>query len=62
MGLQWGDFNSKAHTFMVQRSSVDGQIDDAETEYSKDYVPLDPRLEELLLRWRSFSTYSKDAD
>jgi integrase len=60
LGLQWGDFDFEAHTFMVQRSSVGGRIDAAKTEYSKDYVPLDPRLEELLLRWRSFSTYSKD--
>jgi integrase len=47
---------------MVQRSSVGGRIDAAKTEYSNDCVPLEPRLEELLLRWRSFSTYSKDAD
>jgi integrase len=57
-----GDFDFEAHTFMVQRSSVGGRIDEAKTEYSKDYVPLDPRLEELLLRWRSFSTFSKDRD
>ena len=49
LGLQWGDFDFEAHTFMVQRSSVGGRIDAAKTEYSKDYVPLDPRLEELLL-------------
>ncbi len=62
LGLQWGDFNFEDHTFMVQRSSVSGRIDAAKTEYSKDYVPLDLRLEELLLRWRCFSTYSKDGD
>ena len=59
LGLQWGDFNFEDHTFLVQRSSVGGRIDEVKTEYSKDYVPLDPRLEELLLRWRSFSTFSK---
>jgi len=32
------------------------------TEYSKDYVPLDPRLQELLLRWRSFTNFSADED
>jgi integrase len=62
LGLRWGDFDFEAHTFMVQRSSVGGRIDAAKTESSKDYVPLDPRLEELLLRWRSFSTYSRDGD
>ena len=62
LGLQWGDFNFEDHTFMVQRSSVGGRIDAVKTEYSKDYVPLDLRLEKLLLLWRSFSTYSKDGD
>jgi integrase len=62
LGLQWGDFDFEAHTFMVQRSVVSGRVDAVKTEYSKDYVPLDPRLEGLLLRWRSFSTYSKDGD
>ena len=47
---------------MVQRSSPDGRINAANTEYSKDHVPLDPRLEKLLLWWRSFSTYSRDGD
>ncbi len=61
-GLQWGDFDLEKHTFLVQRSSVGGRIDEVKTEYSKDYVPLDLRLEELLLRWRSFSTYAKDTD
>jgi len=62
LGLQWGDFDFEAHTFMVQRSHVGGRVDAVKTEYSKDFVPLDPRLEELLLRWRSFSRYFKDED
>jgi integrase len=62
LGLQWGDFDFENHTFLVQRSSVGGRIDEVKTEYSKDYVPLDLRLEELLLRWRSFSTFAKDED
>jgi hypothetical protein len=47
---------------MVQRSVVCGRVDAVKTEYSKDYVPLDPRLEGLLLEWRTFSAYSSDAD
>jgi integrase len=62
LGLQWGDFDFEAHTFMVQRSVVCGRVDAVKTEYSKDYVPLDPRLEGLLLEWRTFSAYSSDAD
>ncbi len=49
LGLQWGDFDFEKHTFLVQRSSVGGRTDEVKTEYSKDYVPLDLRLEELLL-------------
>ena len=62
LGLQWGDFDFEAHTFMVQRSVVSGRVDAVKTEYSKDYVPLDPRLEGLLLEWRTFSAYSSDVD
>jgi integrase len=43
LGLRWGDFDFEAHTFMVQRL-VGGRVDAVKTEYSKDYVPLDPRL------------------
>jgi hypothetical protein len=57
-----GDFNFGAHTFLVQRSVVGGRLDEVKTEYSKDYVPLDPRLEELLLRWRSMTNFSADED
>jgi integrase len=36
LGLQWGDFDFEAHTFMVQRSSVvSGRVDAVKTEYSK---------------------------
>jgi integrase len=62
LGLQWGDFDFEAHTFMVQRSVVSGRVDAVKTEYSKDYVPLDPRLEGLLLEWRTFSAFPSDAD
>ncbi len=62
LGLQWGDFDFGKHTFMVQRSSVGGRVDDVKTEYSRDFVPLDLRLEELLLRWRGFSTFSESTD
>ena len=63
LGLQWGRlrFRSTHPSWFSAALSVDGSTR-AKTEYSKDYVPLDLRLEELLLRWRSFSTYSKDAD
>jgi len=53
LGLQRGDFNFEGRTVLVQRSVVGGRVDDVKTEYSKDEVPLDPRLADVLLRWRS---------
>jgi len=62
LGLQWGDFNFQNRTVLVQRSVVGGRVDEVKTEYSKDHVPLDPRLAEVLLNWRSISVFPKDTD
>ena len=35
---------------LVQRSMVHGRVGDVKTEYSRDSVPLDPALVEVLLR------------
>ena len=58
MPLQWGDFDFENRTLLIQRSIVHGREDDVKTEYSRDYVPLDPSLVEILLehKGRSFST------
>ena len=39
-----------------------GWVDEVKTEYSRDDVPLDPRLAEVLLAWRSLSCFSRDLD
>jgi integrase len=62
LGLRWGDFDFEKHTVLVQRSIVGGRVDDVKTEYSKDDVPLDSRLAEVLLQWRSASTFQQDSD
>jgi integrase len=62
LGLQWGDFNFQDRTVLVQRSVVGGRVDEVKTEYSKDHVPLDPRLAEVLLQWRSASICPGDTD
>ena len=62
LGLQWGDFNFEDRSVLVQRSVVGGRVDDVKTEYSKDDVPLDARLAEALLHWRSASIFPRDAD
>ena len=41
---------------------VGGRVDDVKTEYSKDDVPLDARLAEALLRWRSASFFPRETD
>ena len=39
-------------TLLVQRSVVHGRVDEVKTEYSRDRVPLDEKLAELLLEWK----------
>jgi len=62
LGLQWGDFNFENRSVLVQRSVVGGRVDDVKTEYSRDDVPLDPRLAEVLLQWHSASIFQRDED
>src|SRR5947199_6237301 len=49
MALRWADFNLEDLTVIVRRSIVHGRVDDVKTEYSKDRVPLDPALVQVLL-------------
>ena len=62
MGLQWGDFDFKKRTVLIQRSVVQGRVDEVKTEYSKDHVPLDARLAEAVLAWRSQAIFARDED
>jgi integrase len=62
LALQWGDFNFENRSVLVQRSVVGGRVDDVKTEYSRDDVPLDARLAEVLLHWRSVSIFPRDED
>jgi integrase len=39
-GLQWGDLDTERRQLLVQRSIVNGRVDDVKTEYSHDYVPI----------------------
>jgi integrase len=52
MPLQWPDFDFPNRTLLIQRSMVHGRGDDVKTEYSRDHVPLDGALVELLLQHR----------
>jgi integrase len=50
MPLRRSDFDFEGLSLLVQRSIVHGRVADVKTEYSKDRVPLDPALAEILLR------------
>ena len=50
-GLQWGDLDSERRQLLVQRSVVNGRVDDVKTEYSHDHVPIHDSLLEVLLAW-----------
>lgn len=52
MPLQWPDLDLKDGTLLVQRSMVHGKGADVKTEYSKDRVPIDPLLMDILLQHR----------
>ncbi len=57
MALKWSDFESEASTLLVQRSVVHGRVDAVKTEYSQDYVPVDPSLSEALQHYREAICY-----
>ena len=49
VGLQWDDFDFAGRTLLIQRSIVHGRVGDVKTEYSRDSVPLDSALIEVLM-------------
>lgn len=49
MPLKWSDLNLQDRTLLVQRRMVHGKCSDVKTEYSRDRVPLDPALLDILL-------------
>jgi len=54
--LQWDDFDFDKNQLLVQRSFVSGRVDDVKTEYSQDYVPLQPSLTDIVLAWAKEAT------
>jgi hypothetical protein len=53
--MHLGEFDFEEMTLLVQRSIVHGTVDEEKTEYSRDRVPLDEHLAELLLEWKGKS-------
>ena len=60
--LQWGDINFEELTMKIQRSCVEGEINETKTEASESVLPLDPDLGELLFTHKAQSVYVADSD
>jgi len=62
LGLQWGDIDFENLTVKIQRSLVEGEVNETKTEASASALPLDPDLAEVLLAHKATSHYSADSD
>jgi integrase len=49
VALQWQDFDFAGLTLLIQRSMVHGRVGDVKTEYSRDTVPLDTAVVDVLM-------------
>jgi integrase len=55
LGLRWNDIDLVRQTISIRTSAYRGAIEDTKTLSSNADLPLDPRLEALLERWKSES-------
>ncbi len=55
LGLRWINLDLERHTVSIRTSAYRGAIEDTKTQSSNADLPLDPRLETLLEKWRSES-------
>lgn len=62
LGLQWGDIDFEKLTVKIQRSVVEGEVNQTKTEVSESALPLDPDLAEVLLTHRARSSRAADSD
>jgi integrase len=61
-GLKWFDFDFHEQRVMIQRSFVEGHVDDVKTRHSKRWLPLHPALAHVFLQWRSQSEFKGQQD
>lgn len=62
LALQWGDIDFENLTVKIQRSIVEGEINETKTEASESALPLDPDLAEALLAHKAAASYTADSD
>ena len=55
LGLRWSDIDLERHKVSIRTSAYRGAIEDTKTVSSNADLPLDPRLEALLEKWRTES-------
>ena len=55
LGLRWSNIDFERNTVSIRTSAYRGAIEDTKTQSSNADLPLDPRLETLLEKWRSES-------
>lgn len=60
--LRWSDFDWNSRTMLVRRAIVDGVAGEVKTKYSRDGMPLDPAIVEILLRWKAISDFASNDD
>jgi hypothetical protein len=53
-------FRFRQSQLLVQRSFVNGRVDEVKTEYSQDYVPLHPSLTEIVLKWSTHAVTTEE--
>jgi integrase len=58
--LKWEDLEVEARQLLVQRSVVNGRVDDVKTEYSRDHVPIHESLLKVLLAWADSCPATED--
>jgi integrase len=62
LALKWMDIDFETLTIRVSRGIVYGVVGKCKTRVSKNPVPLDPVLAEMLWNWRLKIPYNQDAD
>ena len=62
LGLQWADIDFENLTVKIQRSVVEGEVNETKTEASQSTLPLDPDLAEILISHRFNSSLKANSD
>jgi integrase len=61
-GLKWEDLDSENCTLFVRRAVCSGRVGETKNEYREAPLPIDPKLAEILLSWRTKTPFHSPAD